>query len=156
MFRIRHRPAALAAALVLAVVPVACGSDENADGVPKQFQEYCGAMKKYQEIFADDGTGLGLVTNIPKLEKLEKVAPDDLQDEWQSFLSALEGLRNAITAVGLKPTDFVNAMPPVGLTKEDQAIIAAAADRLAQDDVAGAAAGIEQQAKDVCKLQLGL
>ena len=38
----------------------------------------------------------------------------------------------------------------------DQRAIIAAADQLSSDDVVAAAAGIEQEARDVCKINLGL
>lgn len=132
----------------------ACGGDEDAVG--GEYADYCAKAKQYQEIFADDGTGLSLVNNLTKLKRLADLAPEDMKDEWQTFLAGLEGLDAAIRAVGLKPTDFHDAEPPLGIADTERALIATAADRLAQDDVVSAATGIEQQAKDVCKLQLGL
>ena len=46
--------------------------------------------------------------------------------------------------------------PPAGVTASTRTAIAEAANELASEDVVTAATGIEQQAKDVCKLQLGL
>jgi len=146
MTRVRARVLAVAAVLVL--LPTGCGgTSENA---------YCAALKSDQTIFADDGTGLALITNLPKLLKLEAQAPDDLDDEWQTFTSSLESLRDAIAAAGLKPGDFVDGKPPAGTTAAARTAIAQAANELSDDDVVTAATGIEQQAKDVCKLQLGL
>jgi hypothetical protein len=132
----------------LALLPTGCGG--NAEDA------YCAALKSDQTIFADDGTGLVLITNLPTLEKLAAKAPDDLNDEWQTFTSALTALRDAVTAAGLKPTDFVDGKPPAGISASARTAIAQAANELANDDVVTAASGIEQQAKDVCKLQLGL
>lgn len=149
---LRARAVAATAALSLLVVPAACGSEDGGSAAGT----YCSTAKRYQAVFTDDGTGLGLVTNLPKLKELAELAPDDLQDEWQVFIGALQGLGDAIASVGLKPADFVAASPPLGITPSDQTTIATAADRLAQADVTEAASGIEQQAKDVCKLQFGL
>jgi hypothetical protein len=149
------RPAALALVVVLALLPSACGNDDD-DAISSGFRDYCATAKKYQEIFADDGTGLSLVTNVAKLKKIATLSPDDLTDEWQTFLTAIENLDKAIASVGLKPTDFVDGVPPKGISTSDKVTIQAAADRLGQEDVVDAATGIEQQAKDVCKLQLGL
>lgn len=150
--RLGVRTAAGLVAPLLLVPVAACGSDaDDASG-----GAYCATVKEHQAVFTDDGTGLGLVTNLPKIQEMAAEAPDDLQDEWQVFIGALQGLRDAIASVGLKPTDFVDANPPAGVTASEQTTISTAADRLAQADVTEAAAGIEQQAKDVCKLQLGL
>ncbi|MFL6023399.1 MAG: hypothetical protein ACJ72O_08695 [Marmoricola sp.] len=139
---------ALLATAVLLLVPAACGGGGE--------DAYCAALKSDQTIFADDGTGVALITNLPKLEALAAQAPDDLDDEWQTFTTSLESLRDAITAAGLKPSDFVNGQPPAGTSAQVRTAIAQAANELSDDDVVTAASGIEQQAKDVCKLQLGL
>jgi hypothetical protein len=152
---IAPRRTALAVAVLLALLPTACGSSDE-DGIDSAYADYCATMKKYQDVFADDGTGLSLVTNIAKLKKISADSPDDLTDEWQTFLSAIENLDQAITSVGLKPTDFVDGKPPAGISTSNKVTIQSAADRLGQEDVIDAATGIEQQAKDVCKLQLGL
>lgn len=138
----------LALAVALVLLPTGCG--ESSDDT------YCAALKKDQTIFADDGTGLALITNLPRLERLAAEAPGDLTDEWQTFLASLEALRDAVAEAGLKPSDFVDGKPPAGTTAAARTAIAQAADELSDDDVVTAASGIEQQAKDVCKLQLGL
>jgi hypothetical protein len=145
MTRVRTRVLALVAVLAL---PTGCGGNSEND--------YCAALKADQTIFADDGTGLALITNLPKLEQLAAKAPDDLGDEWQTFTAALEALRDTVKAAGLKPSDFVNGEPPAGTTASVRTSIAQAANELSNEDVVTAASGIEQQAKDVCKLQLGL
>ena len=142
------RTPVLALVAVLALLPTGCGADSEAD--------YCAALKADQTIFADDGTGLALISNLPKLEKLAADAPDDLVDEWQTFTSALETLRDAVRAAGLKPSQFVDGKPPAGTPAAASRTIADAANELASEDVVTAASGIEQQGKDVCKLQLGL
>jgi hypothetical protein len=146
MIGVRARVLLVSAALVL--MSSGCGGSTE--------DKYCAALKGDQTMFADDGTGLALITNLPKLEKLAAQAPDDLGDEWQTFTTALEALRDAVKAAGLKPTDFVDGKPPAGTTAADRTAIATAANQLSDDDVVTAASGIEQQAKDVCKLQLGL
>jgi hypothetical protein len=143
-----RKPAAVLLGLVLVLLPTGCGGTSEAD--------YCAALKADQTIFADDGTGLELITNLPRLAELAADAPDDLGDEWQTFTTALEALRDVIRNAGLQPKDFVDGKPPAGTTASARTAIAAAANELATEDVVTAATGIEQQAKDVCKLQLGL
>lgn len=143
---IRQRSALAAAALLLTCGLSACGGDGD----------YCSTVQAKQAVFVDDGTGLELVTNIDTLEEIAAAAPDDIRDEWQVFLTAIEGLRDAIAEVGLQPDDFVDGAPPAIISETDRATIAAAGQRVAHSDVTQAAFGIEQHAKDVCKLQLGL
>lgn len=151
------RLAAAAVGLALLLGVSGCGTDnEDEAAVSSEFRGYCAEAKTNQSIFADDGTGVSLINNLDKVRQIADAAPDDLQDEWQVFLGALEGLRNAIEAAGLKPSDFVDGKPPASTSVTDRQAIAVAADRLGQQDVLEAASGIEQHAKDVCKFQLGL
>jgi hypothetical protein len=138
----------VAAVVALLLVLAGCGPDATA--------HYCSALQAQQSIFADDGTGLQLITNLPELKVLAAEAPDDLRDEWQTFLSALQSLHDAIAAAHLHPTDFVNGKAPAGTPASAATAIAAAANELSAPDVVDAANGIDQQAKDVCQFQIGL
>jgi hypothetical protein len=149
----RHRlarglVAVTAAALLLATT--ACGDQE---------QTYCSALQADQKTFAamaEDSSGLALLDHRTMLQHLADKAPDDLVDEWQTFLGAVAAFDQVLRDVGVKPSDFVDGKPPAGLSPADRTRISDAANELASDDVVAAANGIEQQAKDVCKLQLGL
>jgi hypothetical protein len=128
----------------------ACGSDEKS---------YCDALKSDQQLFAemqDDTSGLGLLKHRTTLHALADKAPDDLTDEWQTFLGALDAFAGTLRDAGVAPGDFVDGQPPATLGADDRTRIANAASELASADVVEAADGIEQHAKDVCKLQLGL
>lgn len=141
--------AVLASALLVGLV--GCGEDSE--------EAYCKAVKSEQEKFAEmqsDVSGLGLLEGLPTLRRLSAKAPDDLRDEWQTFLGALDAFSETLDEVGVEPTDFVDGKPPVGLSAAERTRIADAANELSSPDVVDAADGIEQQAKDVCKLQLGL
>jgi hypothetical protein len=96
-------PASLAVAAVLALGASVAGCG-NTNTASDSFATYCATVHKYQAIFSDDGTGLALVTNVAKLRAMAAVAPDDLKDEWQTFLDAISGLDTAIKSVGLKPS----------------------------------------------------
>ncbi|HET6166823.1 MAG TPA: hypothetical protein VFE07_08345 [Marmoricola sp.] len=147
------RPGRLVAALatgVLLLAPTGCGDKEAG---------YCKALGSDQKMFAemeDDTSGLGLLEHRTRLHALADKAPDDLDDEWQTFLGALDAFASTLADAGVKPDDFVDGKPPAGLSATDRTRIADAASELSSQDVVEAAAGIEQQAKDVCKLQLGL
>lgn len=120
---------------------------------------YCRALQSDQRLFAemqDDSSGLGLLRHRAALHDLADKAPDDLVDEWQTFLGAVDAFAATLAGLGVKPDEFVDGKPPAGLSEADRTRVANAANELSSDDVVEAAAGIEQQAKDVCKVQLGL
>jgi hypothetical protein len=104
----------------------------------------------------EDTAGLALLEHRQALRNLADKAPDDLIDEWQTFLGALDAFAHTLDELGVKPDDFVDGRPPAGLDAQARSRIAASASELSSADVVDAANGIEQQAKDVCKLQLGL
>jgi hypothetical protein len=136
-------------AVLLLVVP-GCGSEEKG---------YCDALESDQQLFAEmqeDTSGLGLLEHRKTLRALAEKAPDDLTDEWQTLLGALDAFAGTLDEVGVEPGDFVGGQPPETLSPEDRTRIANAASELSSTDVVEAADGIEQHAKDVCKLQLGL
>jgi hypothetical protein len=146
----RSRVGAAVLGAVLLLLPQACGGGENG---------YCAAMSADQKLFAqmeDDPSGVGLLAHRGTLHDLGDRAPDDLTDEWQTFLGALDAFAKTLDQAGVKPGDFVDGRPPTGLSAAQRSRIASAASELASPDVVEAADGIEQQAKDVCKLQLGL
>ncbi len=143
----------LAAGASVAVVLLASG------GCGDPEQKYCSALRADQEAFSQmqaDTSGVALLRQRTLLHRLADKAPDDLRDEWQVFLGALDGFAGTLEDLHVAPGDFVDGQPPPGLSDADRTRIANAASALSSDDVVEAANGIEQQAKDVCKLQLGL
>lgn len=69
---------------------------------------------------------------------------------------ALDGPDDAPRDAGVKPSQFKDGKPPAGLSASDQKAVAEAANRLGTDDVVASVTGIEQRARDVCKVNLGL
>src|SRR4051794_102490 len=135
---------------VLALGMTSCGDQEKS---------YCAALSADQELFAamaDDTSGLALLKHRSALHGLADKAPSDLSDEWQTFLGAVDAFAKTLSDAGVKPGDFVDGQAPAGLDPAVHTRIVDAANELSSDDVVQAADGIEQQAKDVCKLQLGL
>ena len=85
---------------------------------------------------------------------LAEEAPRDLTDDWETFIAALEGLQEALDEAGADPATYDADDPPEGVTPDQQADIAAAADELFSTEVTAAYDGVKQQAKDVCKTPL--
>ena len=102
------------------------------------------------------GSPSALLDGLPMLRDLAEDSPDDLADEWQTLIRALDGLDDAIREAGVEPADFQDGKPPAGLSASDQKAIADAAGQIGADEVVQATSGIEQQARDVCKVNLGL
>jgi hypothetical protein len=144
----------LGVSLVLGVVlPLAgCGGENS-------IEDYCAALKADQKQIAEmieSPSSTALLSNLPMLRRLAEQAPDDLTDEWQVFLGALDGLDQALDDAGLKPSDYEDGRPPAGVSAADRKAIAAAASQITTDEVSAAASGIDQQARDVCKINLGI
>jgi hypothetical protein len=140
----------LALALALPLL-AGCGGD--------RIDDYCqdlSAHRKEMSAMIDSTSPTALLSHRPMLHDLADKAPSDLADEWQVFLDALDDLDTAIRKAGVKPADFQDGKPPAGLSATDRKRITDAADRLASSDVADAASGIEQEARDVCKINLGV
>jgi hypothetical protein len=139
----------MAAVVVAVLLPLAgCGGED-----------YCGALEQQRTEIADmtgSGSPSALLDGLPMLRELAEKAPDDVADEWQTLIGALDGLDDAITAAGVDPADFKEGKPPAGLSDADQKAIADAAGQIGTDEVVQATSGIEQQARDVCKINLGL
>lgn len=141
----------LAAGVLLAGL-TACGGEPSYD-------DYCSRLQEDREQVGEivaSGDPAELLGNLDVLDELRREAPRDLRDEWDTLLTALEGLRDALRDADVKASDFEDGKAPEGLSQADQEAIATAADRVRADDVVAAASGIETQARDVCKINIGL
>jgi hypothetical protein len=140
------------ALLVAVLLPLAaCGGDRSAN--------YCSDLQKDRKQIADmleSGSPSALLGNLPMLHDLADRSPQDLVDEWQTFLGAVDGLDKAIKDAEVKPEAFKVGKPPPGLSAADKKAITDAANQMGTDEVVQAASGIEQQARDVCKINLGI
>jgi hypothetical protein len=137
--------------LVLLASLAGCGGDSQED--------YCTALEERRTKIAemvDSGSPAVLLDNLPMLRDLGEQAPEDLRDEWQTYLDALGGLDEALDEAGVKASEFKDGKPPAGLSEAERKAIADAAGQVAAEETVQAGAGIEQQARDVCKINLGL
>jgi hypothetical protein len=97
-----------------------------------------------------------LLSALPVFQDLADDAPDDIADEWRTFLDALEGLDKALRAADVDPASYDSEHLPAGLTDEQKQRIETAATGLADPAVVAAFDGVQQQAKDVCHTPLSL
>lgn len=149
----RQRRAVGVAVAVVLILAGGCGGEDA------QRADYCAELQREQARLAEVLAGedpTALLDNLPLLEDLAADAPEDLTDEWQTFLNALHGLDDALGAAGVEPDAFRDGQPPEGLSAAELKAIGDAADAIASREVVAAASGIEQQARDVCRINLGL
>ena len=142
---------AAAVALLTGALVSACGSDPYAD--------YCDAVKSHQEQLTKTlgaGGPQALLRALPTFQDLADEAPRDIADDWAVLTGALTGLRDALDAAGVDPTDYDPAKPPTGVTQQEQQRIAAAATEVGGERTRAALAAVDQQARDVCHTPLTL
>jgi hypothetical protein len=142
------------------VAAVALGLLLPLAGCGDPVQNYCSAVQEHRKEIADmvsaDSGPTSLLEHLPMLRDLAGKAPDDLSDEWQTFLNAVENLDDALRRADLEPGDFEDGRAPAGTAPGDVKAVQDAAAQLADPDVVQAADGISQQATDVCKVNFGL
>jgi hypothetical protein len=128
-------------------------------GCGDPIQRYCGQLRDDRVRIAamlDSASPTALVDNLSMLKDLAGSAPNDLTDEWQTFVNAVEGLSEALHEAGIKASDYRDGKPPAGLDPSARRAIADAATRLASPPVVQAVDGIDQEARDVCQIDLGV
>ena len=121
--------------------------------------DYCGALSSHQVSFADmfaASTPDALLKNLRMLQDIADKAPSDIVDDWQNFLTPIEGLQKALEDAGVDPDDYHDGVPPAGTSAAARREIAQAAALLTTPAATAAAGAIDQQARDVCKLNLGM
>jgi hypothetical protein len=143
------------AVLLLAGGLTACSNDDAS---------YCSSLKDDQKRLARLSTDSGkagkagaraLGDTVDVLSGLRDEAPDDIADEWDALVGALEGLSSAIEDSGAAPSEFAGGARPEGVTTGQYAAVQQAGEELRSLRVRQAAASIEQHARDVCKVDLG-
>jgi len=131
-------------------------------GCASQTESYCDTLADRREELTD----LAVRSDEPGTEVLEQTldiwrdledeAPDDIADEWSTLVFGLEGLIDAFDAAGTNPGEFDPASPPPGVSEEEADQLRDAAAELASKRVAAAGEAVEQHARDVCEVDLGL
>lgn len=143
------RVAVAAAVLLLAA---GCGEDDP-------FAAYCEQVSEQQEPITEALAGDGptaLLAALPSFEALAAEAPEDIADEWRTVIDAVSGLETALEEADVDPATYDRADPPPGVDQEERDRIDAASRALTRPATIAALAGVQQQARDVCKTPLSL
>ena len=149
----RRRRTTLALALILLAPLAGCASD---------VERYCGALGEQRSTLSDLAVRSGepgsdvLEETLAVWRDLRDQAPGDVSDEWSTLVFALEGLQEAFEAAGTTPGEYDPESPPPGVTGAEADRLQDAAAELASPRVAAAGEGVQQHARDVCKVDLGV
>ncbi len=146
------RPAAALAGVVLLGAALAgCAGDT---------ESYCSALSEQKEELqrlseeaGEPGEDL-MGSSLGVFEELRDEAPDDIVDEWDTFVRAWRGLTEAVDDAGIDVSDFDPENRPDGVGEDEYDAVKQAAGQLRTPRVVEAAAGLEQHALDVCKVDL--
>ncbi len=140
----------LVALLLAAPLLAGCASDK---------ERYCEAVAEHQtelsEIAAQGGQA-ALLDALDIYRDLADQAPRDITDEWAQVVGSVERLEEALADAGADAATYDPKKPPEGVTEEQQQAIAAAATEVGSPETRDALAGLEQQARDVCKTPMTL
>lgn len=145
--------------VIVLVIAVAVVFWVRETGDDDPFADYCSEVEAQRSaVGAALGAGerTGLIRALPSFEALADKAPDDISDEWSTVLAKVTALRDALAAADVDPASYDAAKPPQGLDEADRKAIQAAGIGLGSQEMARALAGVQQQARDVCKTPLGL
>lgn len=152
MRRVRRAGIALMG-LVLVASTTSCASET---------ESYCAELEEQKQTLTDlatgstDPAGNVLEETLEVFQTLREAAPGDIEDEWSTLVFAYEGLADSFEAAGTTPGEFDPGSPPEGVSDAEAERIEGAAAELRSQRVVKAADGLQQHARDVCKVDLGL
>lgn len=140
---------ALALGLVTPVL-VACQS---------KTESYCQGVSEHQEeltdlVSRDDAAALFEANDIYR--SLAEDAPDDIGDEYEVVIDAIDRLESTVEDLGIDPSTYDPKNPPRDLSDADVDRLRAAAVGLVDPTTVAAMDSVEQQARDVCRTPLTL
>lgn len=145
----------LVGAVVLPLAALAsCSSDPE--------EAYCDEVSDVRSDLAaaaltagdEEGAYLGPVLRV--LEDLRSASPDDLRDEWDTFVFAWRDLVDVLEETGVDPTTFDPDQRPAGLSQEDFDQILAVGRELGTPRVRDAVRVISDHAVAVCETPFDL
>lgn len=152
----RHRLRATLPGAVLVVVA------SGLTGCAGETESYCDELADKQQELSE----LAVRSDEPGTEVLEQTlevwrdlrdeAPGDIAADWSTLVFALETLDEAFDAAGTTPEDYDPADPPATVSEAEAQRLEDAAAELRSPRVSAAGQDVEQHAKDVCQVNLGL
>ena len=148
-----RRDLVVSAVVGLLLTGAVAGCDQSEE---ERRADYCAAVSAAAEELtrtADEGGAGAFLDALPTLEELAQQSPSDLKDEWQTYLGALENLRDVLAEAEVEPDELGDGVPR-RLSKAQRQRVEGAVRLVRSDKTAAAAAGITQQALDVCDTQL--
>ena len=123
-------------------------------------RRYCGTVEEHQAELTDvtaSGSPAALLEALPIFRDLADGAPDDIRDDWDAFLDALEELDDALRAADVDPAAYDAEEPARRISPTSSA---GASRRPAPPSPtrpwSQAFDSVQQQAKDVCHTPLSL
>jgi hypothetical protein len=157
---VRHLAPALAVALLCAGLA----------GCTSQQKRYCSAVEHQQGPLAKLAAGSGerggdpggdpggdvVGDSLAIFTDLAAQAPDDVAGDWDTVVFAWQQLDDALTAAGISADDVRPGQRPAGVSAAEYRALTGAAEQLRSPRVLAAAGSIQQHARDVCKVDLGL
>jgi hypothetical protein len=126
-------------------------------------RSYCGTLehdrKQLATLTTQAGSGSGsgsraLTRTVSLLSDLRDQSPDDIRDDWDTLVQAMQGLAAAVKASGADASAFRGGRRPAGVTEGQFRAVQQAAAELQATPVEQATKSIEQHALDVCKVDL--
>lgn len=138
-------------------------------GCSNPTDDYCGTLQDQQQTLKDLARSAGRPAGRPGAQaggdpfgdslavftQLRDAAPDDIRDEWDTFVFAWEDLVDAFDEAGVDPRGYKPGAKLPGVSDAQREAIDGAAAELQSARVVDAGKGIEQHARDVCKVDLG-
>ena len=128
-------------------------------GCGDPIEDYCSQLREDRKEFAEmleSESSSALLGNLPMLHDLAEKSPDDLSDDWQTICAPTRGWTTRSRTRGSSRRTSTAARRRPGSSKAEQQAIAEAAGQITTEEVITAATNIEQQARDVCKVNPGL
>jgi hypothetical protein len=133
-------------------------------GCASSTESYCSALKDDSRQLTRLAVQAGkkgtegsaaFASTVRLLSELRDRAPDDVSGDWDTLVSALQGLRDAIEESGASPAELGSGARPRGVTTGQLAAVRQAAAELSTTEVQQAGQSIEQHSLDVCEVDLG-
>jgi hypothetical protein len=151
------RPRRAAAVLVVAFLAsgvAACSDpqDDYCETFLDSRQRLSDLAGQQAEAAQQGSEGVDVVTpTLQSFEELRTLAPDELQDEWDTLVFAYRDLAEALESAGVDPADFQDGQPPEDLPPDVRRELARVAGKLDSPRVVEAANGVEGHAAQVCE-----